>query len=254
MMRRKGIACSRQIDRKIGWGEISRRSGGGKAAAGGGRHQCVCGADGGGDGISRAVSFGRRRGGELAGDAGPGDQHDGRCADGCPAHHGCDSASVAGGYRYGMGRRIQHCADDSFHDQGGRGGRAHGRPGGAKRCGHRPGKELVPAEEMVDRIKAAVDARTDERFVLMARTDALASEGLKAAIERAQAYVGGGGGHDFCRSGYGTGDVHGVPQGGGRSDPGEYHRVWADAAVDARGAGQRGRGHYSCIAARLIGR
>jgi methylisocitrate lyase len=63
---------------------------------------------------------------------------------------------------------------------------------GAKRCGHRPGKELVPAAEMVDRIKAAVDARTDEHFVLMARTDALANEGLAAAIERAQAYVAAG--------------------------------------------------------------
>jgi methylisocitrate lyase len=63
---------------------------------------------------------------------------------------------------------------------------------GAKRCGHRPGKELVPAEEMVDRIKAAVDARTDDKFVLMARTDALANEGLDAAIERAQAYVEAG--------------------------------------------------------------
>jgi methylisocitrate lyase len=63
---------------------------------------------------------------------------------------------------------------------------------GAKRCGHRPGKELVGADEMVDRIKAAVDARTDENFVLMARTDALATEGLSAAIERAQAYVAAG--------------------------------------------------------------
>jgi methylisocitrate lyase len=63
---------------------------------------------------------------------------------------------------------------------------------GQKRCGHRPGKELVPAAEMVDRIKAAVDARTDEQFVLMARTDALAGEGLEAAIERAQAYVSAG--------------------------------------------------------------
>lgn len=62
----------------------------------------------------------------------------------------------------------------------------------AKRCGHRPGKELVATEEMVDRIKAAVDARTDEQFVIMARTDALASEGLAAAIERAQAYVATG--------------------------------------------------------------
>jgi len=63
---------------------------------------------------------------------------------------------------------------------------------GQKRCGHRPGKELVPTAEMVDRIKAAVDARTDEGFVLMARTDALAGEGLEAAIARAQAYVAAG--------------------------------------------------------------
>lgn len=62
----------------------------------------------------------------------------------------------------------------------------------AKRCGHRPGKELVAPDEMVDRIKAAVDARTDSNFVIMARTDALASEGLAAAIERAQAYVAAG--------------------------------------------------------------
>jgi methylisocitrate lyase len=62
----------------------------------------------------------------------------------------------------------------------------------AKRCGHRPGKELVSAAEMVDRIKAAVDARTDEHFVIMARTDAIANEGLAAAIERAQAYVAAG--------------------------------------------------------------
>src|SRR5208337_4805441 len=63
---------------------------------------------------------------------------------------------------------------------------------GQKRCGHRPGKELVAAEEMVDRIKAAVDARTDPDFVIMARTDSLASEGLARAIERAQAYVAAG--------------------------------------------------------------
>jgi methylisocitrate lyase len=63
---------------------------------------------------------------------------------------------------------------------------------GAKRCGHRPGKELVSAEEMVDRVKAAVDARTDPEFVIMARTDALANEGIDAAIERAQAYVAAG--------------------------------------------------------------
>jgi len=62
----------------------------------------------------------------------------------------------------------------------------------AKRCGHRPGKELVPPEEMADRIKAAVDANGDDALVIMARTDALASEGLERAIERAQAYVAAG--------------------------------------------------------------
>ena len=63
---------------------------------------------------------------------------------------------------------------------------------GAKRCGHRPGKELVTQEEMADRIKAAVDARTDRHFVVMARTDALASEGLERAIERSLLYVKAG--------------------------------------------------------------
>ena len=62
----------------------------------------------------------------------------------------------------------------------------------AKRCGHRPGKELVSREEMVDRIKAAVDARTDPDFIIMARTDALASEGLEAALDRAAACVEAG--------------------------------------------------------------
>ncbi|EOX8031404.1 methylisocitrate lyase [Escherichia coli] len=63
---------------------------------------------------------------------------------------------------------------------------------GAKRCGHRPNKAIVSKEEMVDRIRAAVDAKTDPDFVIMARTDALAVEGLDAAIERAQAYVEAG--------------------------------------------------------------
>jgi methylisocitrate lyase len=62
----------------------------------------------------------------------------------------------------------------------------------AKRCGHRPGKALVPAEEMTDRIKAAVDGRTDPDFVIMARTDAHAVEGQGAALERAAAYVAAG--------------------------------------------------------------
>jgi methylisocitrate lyase len=63
---------------------------------------------------------------------------------------------------------------------------------GAKRCGHRPGKELVSKEEMCDRIKAAVDARSDPGFVIMARTDALANEGLDSAVSRAISYVEAG--------------------------------------------------------------
>jgi len=61
-----------------------------------------------------------------------------------------------------------------------------------KRCGHRPNKEIVSTVEMVDRIKAAVDARTDPDFFIMARTDAFAQEGLEAAIQRAKAYVAAG--------------------------------------------------------------
>ncbi|WP_321961300.1 methylisocitrate lyase [Paraburkholderia sp. J7] len=63
---------------------------------------------------------------------------------------------------------------------------------GQKRCGHRPNKEVVATGEMVDRVKAAVDARTDDQFVIMARTDAAAVEGIDAAIERAVAYVEAG--------------------------------------------------------------
>ena len=62
----------------------------------------------------------------------------------------------------------------------------------SKRCGHRPGKEIVSRDEMVDRIKAAVDARSDPDFVIMARTDALAVEGLNSAIDRARACVDAG--------------------------------------------------------------
>ena len=62
----------------------------------------------------------------------------------------------------------------------------------AKRCGHRPGKALVDADEMVDRIRVAVDARTDDQFLIMARTDALSSEGLEATLDRCRQYVAAG--------------------------------------------------------------
>ena len=63
---------------------------------------------------------------------------------------------------------------------------------GAKRCGHRPNKEIVSKAEMVDRIKAAVDARTDDNFQIMARTDAIANEGVQAALDRVHAYIEAG--------------------------------------------------------------
>jgi len=73
---------------------------------------------------------------------------------------------------------------------------------GAKRCGHRPGKEIVPAGEMADRVKAAVDAKTDPNFFLIARTDAIAVEGVDAAIERAIACVEAGADGIFAEAAY----------------------------------------------------
>jgi methylisocitrate lyase len=103
----------------------------------------------------------------------------------------CDAAA-AGRCGYRLGRRVQHCAHGAFADQGRR-GRLHIEDQvAAKRCGHRPGKAIVPKEEMVDRVKSAVDARTDEQFVIMARTDSIAVEGMESAIERAQACVEAG--------------------------------------------------------------
>jgi methylisocitrate lyase len=73
---------------------------------------------------------------------------------------------------------------------------------GAKRCGHRPGKEIVSREEMVDRVKAAADARTDAGFFLIARTDAIAVEGVDAAIDRALACVEAGADGIFAEAAY----------------------------------------------------
>lgn len=86
----------------------------------------------------------------------------------------------------------------------------------AKRCGHRPNKSLVTAEEMVDRVKAAVDARCDDSFVIMARTDALASEGLDAAIERCNRYVEAGADMIFAEA---------------ITDPAEYQRFTSSVSV-----------------------
>lgn len=73
---------------------------------------------------------------------------------------------------------------------------------GAKRCGHRPGKEIVSTQEMVDRIKAAVDARTDDAFFVIARTDAIATEGVDAALERAARFVEAGADAIFAEAAY----------------------------------------------------
>jgi methylisocitrate lyase len=73
---------------------------------------------------------------------------------------------------------------------------------GAKRCGHRPGKEIVSADEMVDRVKAAADAKLDPEFFLIARTDAIQVEGVDAAIERAQRCVEAGADGIFAEAAY----------------------------------------------------
>jgi methylisocitrate lyase len=73
---------------------------------------------------------------------------------------------------------------------------------GAKRCGHRPGKEIVPVEEMADRVKAAADAKTDPAFFLIARTDAIQAEGVDAAIERSLKYVEAGADAIFAEAAY----------------------------------------------------
>src|SRR3984957_14743295 len=83
----------------------------------------------------------------------------------------------------------------------------------AKRCGHRPNKAIVSTEEMVDRIKAAVDARATDEFVVMARTDAVASEGLQAAVDRAGAYVEAGADMIFAEALYSLEDYRGFTSG-----------------------------------------
>ena len=109
-----------------------------------------------------------------------------------------------------------------------------------KRCGHRPNKAIVSKDEMVDRIKAAVDARVDEDFVIMARTDALAVEGLDAAIERAQACVEAGADMIFPEAMTDFGDVPAICGRGESARVGEHYRIRRDAALyAARAGGQR---------------
>ena len=120
---------------------------------------------------------------------------------------------------------------------------------GQKRCGHRPGKEVVTKDEMVDRVKAAVDARTDAGFVIMARTDAAAVEGVDAAIERAVRLRRSRRRHDLPRS-----DEHArrLPplQGRGEgADPGQPHRVRLHAVLHHRRAARAPTSTSPCTAA-----
>ena len=104
----------------------------------------------------------------------------------------------------------------------------------SKRCGHRPGKEIVSKQEMVDRIKAAVDARTDEQFVIMARTDALAVEGMDKALDRAVACVEAGADMVFPEAITELADVPALQRRGQSADSRQHHRVRPDTAVHPR--------------------
>ena len=101
----------------------------------------------------------------------------------------------------------------------------------AKRCGHRPGKAIVSQAEMVDRIKAAVDARTDPDFVIMARTDALAVEGLQSAIDRACACVEAGADMVFPEAMTELGHVPAIRRSGESARARQHHRIRLDAAL-----------------------
>ena len=110
---------------------------------------------------------------------------------------------------------------------------------GAKRCGHRPGKAIVAQDEMVDRVKAAVDARTDPAFVVMARTDALAVEGVDAALERARACVEAGADMIFPEAVTDLATYRRFVDAVERAGARQHHRIRRDAAFHARRARER---------------
>ena len=120
-----------------------------------------------------------------------------------------------------------------------------------KRCGHRPNKAIVPQAEMVDRIKAAVDARLDDEFVIMARTDSLAVEGAGGRDRARPGLCRGWRRCDLPGSGDRAGAVPGLYRSGRRAGAGQYHRVRLDAAVHRRRAGQRRCQHRALSAQRL---
>ena len=123
----------------------------------------------------------------------------------------------------------------------------------AKRCGHRPNKEIVSAEEMCDRLKAACDGRTDADFVLMARTDAAASEGVDAAIERACRYRDAGADMIFAEALRTLDEYRRFVEAVGVAGAGEHHGVRPDADVHGGGIG-RGGGAAGAVSAERVSR
>jgi hypothetical protein len=120
---------------------------------------------------------------------------------------------------------------------------------GAKRCGHRPNKEIVTQQEMVDRIKAAVDARTDDSFVIMARTDAWRWKAWTPPGPRRRLHRGRRR-HDLPGSHHRTGDVQAVRRPGEGADPGQHHRIRRDAAVHHRRTGLAPTCRWCCTRCR----
>ena len=121
----------------------------------------------------------------------------------------------------------------------------------AKRCGHRPGKAIVSTAEMCDRIKAAVDAREHDEFVIMARTDALAGEGMAATIDRAQAYIEAGADMLFPEAMRELGHYQQLREACRCADTGQHHRVRPHAAVFATGTGRCRCRHRAVLLRRL---
>ena len=185
----------------------------------------------------------RRRGGGLPRPAGPRHHQPGRRARGRAPHHRCHATCRCWWTSTpAWARRLQHRAHRRATDQAPAPPACTSRTRcGAKRCGHRPARRSCRKEEMVDRIKAAVDARTDADFVIMARTDALAVEGLEAAIDRACACVEAGADMIFPEAMTDARQVPPVRRRGEGAGAGQHHRVRRDAAVHRRGARERRR-------------
>jgi 2-methylisocitrate lyase-like PEP mutase family enzyme len=114
---------------------------------------------------------------------------------------------------------------------------------GAKRCGHRPGKEIVTTDEMADRVKAAADAKTDGDFFIIARTDAIASEGVDRAIERSVACVEAGADAIFAEAANDLDTYRKFAAAVKAPSSRQHHRVRRHAAVHCRRTAQRQRGH-----------